>query len=54
MLRSVRVTEPSPGEQCDLCDGRADVRVTNGKFFILITCRRCWNELTSLVSAGAL
>jgi hypothetical protein len=41
----VQVRKIVETEACDLCDERAQMKMTNGRFFILITCVRCWDEL---------
>jgi hypothetical protein len=54
VLQSVKVTKPSAAERCDLCNGRAKLKITNGQFFILITCSTCWAELNRLVDSASL
>ena len=45
VLPSVQVRKIVEPAACDLCEERAQMKMTNGRFFILITCVRCWGEL---------
>jgi hypothetical protein len=53
MLPAVQVRKVAEPQVCDLCEERAQMKMTNGRFFILITCVRCWNELKLVADAAA-
>jgi hypothetical protein len=53
VLPSVQVRKVVDSQVCDLCEERAQMKMTNGRFFILITCVRCWGELKLVADAVA-